>query len=215
MKMRTGSGRIAISATVAVGLIAGIFAMWWPAPGSDEQSHKPTAIDIGFSQAMIEHHDQAVLMSQILLQGDRSDLSGIALSIQTTQLLQMGQMRGWLQLWRSPLLPTDSPMQWMLRSPAASEPRLLEYLSRCRAEGGMPGMASSEQLQQLRGARGGERDRLYLQMMLRHHSGALPMAQFAAEYATAPVVRALAGQIAFDQAGEIQRLQQLSSAREN
>ena len=44
----------------------------------------------------------------------------------------------------------------------------------------MPGMASSEDMAALRQATGQAVDVLYLQLMLRHHQGGLPMMEYAA-----------------------------------
>ncbi len=49
--------------------------------------------------------------------------------------------------------------------------------------GPMPGMATSEELAALRAASGPELDVLFLQLMLRHHEGGLPMMEYGAEHA--------------------------------
>ena len=67
----------------------------------------------------------------------------------------------------------------------------------------MPGLATSEELNRLRGLDGEARDRLFLELMLRHHQGALPMAHFAARNAETQVVRTLAAQIEVQQAQEV------------
>ncbi len=171
-------------------------------------------VDIGFAQSMSQHHDQAVQMSQILLADGDTELSGVALSIQTAQLLQIGQMRGWLMLWDVPILPADDGMAWMLAGASPPDEALLAYLAMCSAApAGMPGLASTEELNRLREQRGRVRDRLFLQLMIRHHLGGLPMAQFAASNARVDAVRALAAQMAYHQDAEIQRLLQLLYAR--
>lgn len=188
--------------------------LWLPDDGAAKESGStPNAIDIGFAQAMSQHHDQAVLMSQILLGGEASGLNAVALSVQTEQLVQIGQMRGWLQLWEAPSLPASRTMDWMLTAPAPPDPDLLSYLAACQSEQGMPGMASAAELQQLREARGSDRERLFLQLMIRHHTGALPMARFTAQHAAVPAVRALAAQVAYEQLQETQRLAQLLQQR--
>lgn len=161
-------------------------------------------IDVGFAQSMNSHHDQAIVMSQIILRHGSTRLEGLAKSIETAQLLEIGQMKGWLQLWGKPLLPSTSGMGWMQLGKSPPDAALAKYLLDCRSSpGGMPGLATTDQLNQLRKLDGGERDRLFLQLMIAHHMGALPMAQFAANNAETEVVRALAAQIVMHQSEEL------------
>ena len=165
----------------------------------------PGAVDVGFTQSMRSHHDQAVVMTQILLDHGPSKLTGLARSIQSAQLIEIGEMKGWLLLWGKPLLPATSAMDWMLLGRAPPDASLSRYLADCRAAGGMPGLATSDELNTLRSLDGDARDRLFLQLMMRHHQGALPMAHFAALNAETPVVRTLAAQI------EVQQMEELGA----
>ena len=56
----------------------------------------------------------------------------------------------------------------------------------------MPGMATSEDMAALRQATGPAVDALFLQLMLRHHEGGLPMMQYGAQHAGVATVRNLA-----------------------
>ena len=115
-------------------------------------------------------------------------------------------MRGWLTLWGQPSYPTANGMNWMLLGPGQPGPELIRYIAACGTTGSTPGMASMDELNRLRELDGTARDRLFLQLMIRHHQGALPMARIAALGAEHSAVRALAGRIAWDQAAEISRL---------
>ena len=165
----------------------------------------PGAVDVGFAQFMRSHHDQAVVMTQILLDHGPTRLAGLARSIQTAQLIEIGEMKGWLLLWGKPLLPASVGMNWMLLGKTPPDATLTRYLADCRSAGGMPGLASSDELNTLRQLDGDERDRLFLQLMMRHHQGALPMAHFAALNAETPAVRTLAAQI------EVQQMEELGA----
>lgn len=161
-------------------------------------------IDIGFAQSMKIHHDQAIVMAQIMLNHGPGKLTGLAKSIETAQLIEIGEMKGWLQLWGKPLLPATRGMDWMQLGKAPPDAALAKYLLDCRASpDGMPGLATSDQLNQLRKLEGNARDRLFLQLMISHHAGALPMAQFAAQNAETEVVRSLAAQMVMHQAEEL------------
>lgn len=115
-------------------------------------------------------------------------------------------MRGWLALWGQPSFPAAKGMIWMLLGPGQPGGELIRYVAACGTTGSTPGMASVDELNQLRELDGTARDRLFLQLMIRHHQGSLPMARFAALAAEHSAVRALAGRIAWDQAAEISRL---------
>ena len=165
----------------------------------------PGAVDVGFAQFMRGHHDQAVVMTQILLDHGSTKLAGLARSIQAAQLIEIGEMKGWLLLWGKPLLPASTSMDWMLLGRTPPDATLNRYLLDCRSAGGMPGLATSDELNTLRKLDGDERDHLFLQLMMRHHQGALPMAHFAAINAETPVVRTLAAQI------EVQQMEELGA----
>lgn len=198
---------------VAIGLVAAALALAiaWKLTSTavDSNAARKTfgAIDIGFAQSMAQHHDQAILMSQIVMAKASSRLGRLAIAIQTKQLIEVGHMQAWLRLAEQPLLPRSNEMDWMLLGPAPLDPALSDYLAACRAAGGaMPGMASTDQLNALRTQQGEDADRLFIDMMIRHHVGALPMALFASKHAETPQVRALATSMRLEQYREIHYL---------
>jgi uncharacterized protein (DUF305 family) len=172
-------------------------------------SAQPNKVDIGFAQFMTQHHDQAVTMSQILLTHPHSELRDLALSIQTAQALEMGQMRGWLQLWEKPGTPTTKSMDWMLAGAFSTEPAIVHYVAECGSERRMPGMATVDELNQLRASDGVAGDRLFLTLLIRHHQGALPMARVAVQSANIPAVQMLASHVLFDQTMELNQMRAL------
>ena len=174
------------------------------------QELTPHTIDVRFSQFMAVHHQQAIAMSQLMLDGRPTGLGALARRIASGQLMELGEMRGWLKLWGEPIQPDLDDMTWMLLGQQPYDEELLQYLIDCgNAPQGMPGLASTQQLQQLRALDGQDRDRLYLQLMLAHHEGGLPMARFAAREATLAPVRRLAGLILLEQAREIQQMRSM------
>lgn len=113
-------------------------------------------------------------------------------------------MRGWLALWGKPILPATRGLDWMLLGKTRPDEALAKYLLECRtSNGGMPGLATPEELNALRSSSGPARDSLFLQLMLRHHQGGLPMARFAVGNVRAPAVRSLAAEIVFEQSEEL------------
>lgn len=153
--------------------------------------------EAGFARDMAAHHEQAVAMSLIAL--ERSDdplVAGLAKDIVLTQQNQIGQMFGWLDVWDLPLTGTDPPMAWMGHA----------------VEGRMPGMASSEELAALARLSGGELDRDFLRLMIRHHEGGVPMARAILERSDNEVVRDLAGAILTSQQAEVAVMQRMLAA---
>lgn len=204
----TGRTRTAVLATavLALGLAGGVALapLVSPAPPAAVQ---PGPVDIGFAQDMIVHHEQAVLMAQ-LVRGRTTDpvIAATAAGIENGQLLEIGQMRGYLKLWGAPTLPSGDPMTWM--TPATGH----ETHGSAAPMSAMPGMATQDDLDALRTATGPELDVLFLQLMLRHHQGGSPMLTDAATHAALPAVRDLANQINYHQTEETTSLlQQLAT----
>ncbi|MDO2379083.1 DUF305 domain-containing protein [Rhodococcus electrodiphilus] len=197
-----GTGRrttgliLGLVAAVAIGFLLGFLAR---IPLEDSQPATPGAgsVDVGFAQDMTVHHNQAVEMSAVALTtSDDQRVRNLAYDILTTQQNQVGQMQGWLSLWGQPLLPAGDYMTWMTEDSGHSHGEVGHADGAAHTDGAgtarMPGMATSEDLASLRGATGPELDVLFLQLMLRHHEGGLPMMEYGAQYAGQPAVRTLA-----------------------
>lgn len=166
----------------------------------------PGPIDIGFAQHMALHHDQAVAMSQLVRGRTSPGINQLADAVASSQTQEIGQMKGWLALWKQAAVPTDRAMTWMVPKPQSNsyDPA---YAEACRAApGGMPGLATTEELDALRQASGTALDTLYLAMMVRHHQGGGPMLRYAAEHAETETVRQLAGHMAYEQSRETTQL---------
>ncbi|MDQ4092961.1 MAG: DUF305 domain-containing protein [Actinomycetota bacterium] len=168
-------------------------------------------VDVGFAQDMSVHHRQAVLMAGMAR--DRSTdlaIQSLAFDIETSQLEQVGRMQGWLSLWNAAPLPTSLHMTWM---PGFSMPGMTHGGHGIDGVATMPGMASPADLEQLRAASGVQFDVLFLQLMLRHHQGGVPMATYAAEHAETAQVRNLAEKIIISQGAESKYMADLIAQR--
>lgn len=157
-----------------------------------------TSAEVGFARDMITHHAQAVDMA-ILLR-DRSDdpeLRQIALDMLLTQQGQIGQMQGWLNAWGYPLASSKPAMEWM----------------GMMVTGLMPGMATPEQMNQLRELHGVEAEIHFLQIMITHHQSGVMMGEAALERAKDPAVLALAQSIVDSQTYEIELMENLLHQR--
>ena len=163
----------------------------------------PSVIDIRFAQFMSLHHHQAVVLSQMMRGTVSPAVLVLAETIRHEQQLELGEMRGWLRVWGQPHLPESRSMDWMLLGARPPDAALRQYLLDCqRAPSGMSGLSTDAELGVLHRLQGAARERHYLELMLRHHEGGLPMARFAAENARHPAVRSMAARIVRDQQQE-------------
>jgi uncharacterized protein (DUF305 family) len=207
LNLRRLSYGIGVAFALAIGISAGAQYRELQHARAQLKVLQPSEIDIGFSQSMSFHHRQAIAIAQLLLDGRPTGLAPLAQSIASSQ------MQGWLRLWNQTLLPPTQEMTWMLLGNEPLDEQLNQYLIACgQSAAGMPGIASSEELMQLRRLDGRARDALFLRLMLNHHQGGIPMAQFAASQAKLAVVRKIAAQMTLDQSQEIHQIQTLLAA---
>ncbi|MFD2090538.1 DUF305 domain-containing protein [Blastococcus deserti] len=175
----------------------------------------PTAetVDAGFSRDMARHHLQGVEMANLAL--DRSEdpaVRGLAFDISATQTNQTGRMQGWLSLWGIPFTG-GQPMAWMGDGGHSGHDMDVEMDMEMDMDGLMPGMATEEELAELRSLSGSAFDVEFLRLMIRHHQGGEEMAEYAAEHAGLAVVRDLAETIVESQSAETALMSEMLTAR--
>lgn len=155
---------------------------------------EPNAVDIGFYKDMLTHHDQAIDMSLLVMEnGEDPTVRIFAQEIATFQSYEIGLMNAAMRSWGETVDRPDTSMSWM------NMPVPYEY---------MPGLASDEQMSELRQATGREADELFLELMADHHRGGIHMAQYAADRAAEPDTRELAARMARNQIVEIDEYRQ-------
>ena len=194
--------RVALLAVIAVGLVllGGGLAVALGIGRPDA----PTAgaVDVGFSRDMARHHLQGVEMANLAL--DHSEdpaVRGLAFDIATTQTNQVGRMQGWLALWG--YAPTGGQAMGWMGGGGGGDMAGMDHGA--HASGGgtlMPGMATEDELANLRSLQGPAFDIEFLRLMMRHHQGGLEMAEYAAAHGGTDVVRTLARSIAESQTAE-------------
>lgn len=205
---------LASGAVLAVLLLGAALGTALPLVGGVSAHSEGGPVDVGFAQDMSVHHRQAVLMAG--LARDRSAdpaLRLLAFDIETNQLEQIGQMQGWLSLWNAAALPTGRYMTWMTGADSMPGMAGMAHGSGSAGVAAMPGMASPADLDRLRAASGAQFDMLFLQLMLRHHQGGAPMAQYAAQHGEIPQVRNLAEKMVVSQGAESEYMAQLITQR--
>ncbi|MBA9005300.1 DUF305 domain-containing protein [Thermomonospora cellulosilytica] len=161
------------------------------------------AVDIGFSQDMVAHHQQAVTMAQTVRGRVSPPVARLATAIELDQIKEIGHMQGWLALWNAPQTPSGPPMTWMNA----------DHPGHRRTTGAtMPGTASQQEIDRLGRVTGKDADVLFLRLMIRHHQGGLIMTTAAARNAAHPQVRALATHMTAEQHKEIAAMTGLLAA---
>ncbi|MGH3937079.1 MAG: DUF305 domain-containing protein [Pseudonocardiaceae bacterium] len=164
-----------------------------PPPSSVEQ--RPIAhnqADLSFAQEMIPHHAEAIQMAQSA--SDRAQSAQVkefASRIEQAQGPEIETMTSWLRTWNAQVPPTGESSGG--------------HGGGTGAGGGM----GTEQMQQLEQTTGAEFDRLFLQMMIKHHEGAIEMARAELDSGRSPEVKQLAQQIIDAQQAEIEEMQVL------
>jgi uncharacterized protein (DUF305 family) len=151
---------------------------------STESGSAFSSADLNFAEMMIPHHEQALEMSEIALTNS-SDVEVIELAtqIRDAQAPEIEEMSSW---------PGVNPKVHMGHF--------------------MDGMLTKSEIEALRKARGIEFDRLFLRGMIKHHEGAIEMAQEVIASKNSEV-GALASAIINAQESEIKKMRELLSTR--
>jgi uncharacterized protein (DUF305 family) len=198
----SSTGRLAL--VLLAGIVVGAAPALWLLRSSVPGAESPEA---GFARDMATHHGQAVEMS-LVIRDTTSDaaLRTLAYDIVVTQSTQRGVFMGWLQAWGAPQTSTRPRMAWMPghthAAPAAGGAAPL-----------MHGMATEEEMRRLRGARGGEAEILFLQLMIRHHEGGIVMARALEGVARRAEVLGMARSIDSTQRAEIAEMTEMLAKR--
>ncbi|WP_405485041.1 DUF305 domain-containing protein [Nocardia sp. NBC_00511] len=176
------------------------------------------AIEIGFTQDMLAHHQQALIMAQRLDPAADPTVRGLAQQIADNQRVEVGMMLGWLRL--TGVTPTDPhPMAWMHAAgdtPASGHHGHPTLTSTAPVLGTtMPGTASPAELDALSAAHGRDAEVLFLQLMRRHHYGGIAMAQAADSLLASGPVKLAARDMISAQSQEIGVMGMLLTQREN
>ncbi|MBB6170847.1 uncharacterized protein (DUF305 family) [Nocardiopsis mwathae] len=184
------------------------------AAAAEEVGHNEA--DVDFLLRMIEHHSQALEMSD--LAEDRADneaITAIADRIAAAQGAEIDVMQGWLEEH--------------VYGPARENPNHRNYCGVDGAKGGdgggsgahhggdvtcptdldhssMPGMATEAQMKELRQAEGAEFDELFAELMIAHHQGGVDMAEDVVIDGKDTTVLKIANDVISEQNAEIKRI---------
>lgn len=173
-----------------------------PAAGSSAPAGTPTVAPTGpvraatgphndldemFATDMIPHHRQAVEMATLAAtRASDPRVKDLAARIGAAQDAEIKTMIGWLQGWGKPVPAPDKAHT---------------------AHG--PGMMDHAEMEDLAAAKGKAFDRMFCEMMVRHHEGALQMANAVKARGQNPAVKSLGAEVAKTQQAEVTTMRRI------
>lgn len=156
------------------------------------------ATDVGFAQGMIPHHAQAIEMAEMALEKTESaEVRSLATAIKAAQQPEIDELSGWLQDWGQTVPETSEGGAHDMSGTSGMM---------------MSGMMSSTDMESLDKSEGVEFDRMFLEMMILHHEGAISMAEDEVADGKFANAKAMAQTISSTQQTEISEMEALLSA---
>jgi uncharacterized protein (DUF305 family) len=144
--------------------------------------------DLLFVTMMVQHHTQALRLARVAeVRAVDQGVRAVAERISAAQAPEIASLRAWLTARGQK--PTKGG----------------------HAGHGMPGEVTALQIQALARIEGSAFDRRFLDLMVRHHGGAVQMAGEVGAAGTDPVVQKMAAEVFATQTAEIHRMEQVRS----
>jgi uncharacterized protein (DUF305 family) len=173
-------------------VVTGLFAAAaiWALGGDDEPPAPMNTVDVGFLQDMLDHHDQALLISNLYLDDNADgDAAPYAREVIMFQTRDIGWMEDWLADEGYARGEADrTAMVWMDEPTPVAE---------------MRGMQTPARLQELADAEGTDADLLFFEIMTDHHLGGVHMADHAAANGAREEITAFAESVSRNQRIEV------------
>lgn len=160
-----------------------------PQAARKSEDDTPNSADFRYVTRMIEHHKQAVTLTGLVPgRAGAGAVERLAKRIAAAQGPETDAMKGWL----------------------ANNGGEEKQRSGGHDHAAMPGMATPEQIETLRSARGAAFDKLFLKLMIAHHEGAVTMATEVLSQGNNVQVEEMADDVVSQQSSEIHRMRGLS-----
>ena len=158
--------------------------------------------DITFAQLMITHHQQAIEMANMALsQADSNAVKDLADQVRSAQDPEINTMRGWLTSWGAPEVTNGHDMSH--GGSGTNDASTMDMT-------GM-GMMTTADMETLSALSGPGFDRLWLQMMIQHHEGAVAMARAVLATTNDSGVKTLAQNVIDSQSAEIATMKKIQT----
>lgn len=202
-------GRVVAIVLIALAALASAFVLGRVTAAPSTPTPSTDSAAAGFLRDMQVHHAQAVEMAMLVR--DRTDdpaIRQLAYDIAVAQATQSGSMYGLLEAWDLPQLGPQPAMTWTLL-PTIDGSDGGGHQMDAGAPGGMPGMATPAEIDELEAAQGDDAVRLFLTLMIAHHQGGVEMAEAVLARTDVPQVVSLATGIERAQQAEIVAMRDL------
>ncbi|MFI7872826.1 DUF305 domain-containing protein [Streptomyces salinarius] len=157
-----------------------------PSATASASQGQHNAADVAFAKGMIPHHGQAVEMAGLAPDRAQSaEVKKLAADIEKAQDPEIRTLSGWLTSWGEEV-PAEGAMDHSMHD--------------------MGGMMTAEEMTELENASGKAFDTAFMEMMIKHHEGAVEMAKTEqADGAYGPATK-MAGEIISSQSAEIEQM---------
>ncbi|MFC5799033.1 DUF305 domain-containing protein [Streptomyces formicae] len=163
-----------------------------PSTSAPAAQGQHNADDVAFAKGMIPHHRQAVEMADLApSRAESAEVKKLAEDIRKAQDPEIRTMSGWLASWGEEV-PAEGAMDHSMH--------------------GTSGMMTAEEMDQLKNASGKAFDTAFMEMMIKHHEGAVTMAKTEQADGAYEPARTMAGEIVTSQTAEIAQMNKLLGA---
>ncbi|GAA4668653.1 DUF305 domain-containing protein [Streptomyces chumphonensis] len=161
------------------------------AEAQGRKERQPNSADIDYMSRMVVHHEQALVMADLAPErAGGAPVRKLADRIRAAQDPEITAMRAWLER----------------HAPDRAEESGSDASGHGHSHGDMPGMATEEELAELRAAEGAAFDALFLELMIDHHNGAVTMVAEVLGAGNDVRVEELAADTAAQQSAEVERM---------
>ncbi len=161
-----------------------------PAASASATQGQHNAADVAFAKGMIPHHRQAVEMADLApTRADSAKVKKLAGEIKKAQGPEIKTLSGWLTSWGEQV-PAEGAMDHSMHG-----------------TGG--GMMTAEEMDALKASSGKAFDTAFMEMMIKHHEGAVSMAKAEKAGGAFPDAKTMADAIVTSQTAEIARMKKL------
>ncbi|MCJ0902979.1 DUF305 domain-containing protein [Rhodococcus sp. ARC_M6] len=159
------------------------------------------ATDIEFLEGMYPHHSQALDMAK-MVEGrtDNAELIALAAKIEAAQGPEMAQM-------------TETLTKWGRPDPSSMSMDGMDHSGHGVGMAEMQGMMSDDDMTALTNATDAEFDKMWLAMMIEHHTGAIAMSETEIADGLDPAAEKMAEEIIAGQQAEITQMEAMLAAK--
>ncbi|OKK16166.1 copper resistance protein [Streptomyces sp. CB00455] len=159
-------------------------------PSAPTSQGQHNAADVAFAKGMIPHHHQAVEMAGLApTRAESAEVKKLAEEIEKAQDPEIKTLSGWLTSWGEQVAAEDAMDHSMHGADGA--------------------MMTPEEMDNLRKTSGKAFDTAFMQLMIKHHTGAVAMAKTEKADGSFPEAKTMAAAIITSQTAEITRMNDL------